>query len=149
MLLSLGVGDKKDLQIMQNDALRFCYNIQLSDRVNIEDLHTRVKLSSLEQRRIRQLLGLQYLLYKKNTDRHVIQANTRSQQNFAFKVDPKIGKKYERSPFCLGTRLWDKLQKNIQESENVYVFRNKILQCEICVKIFLNPIAEYFENPLT
>ena len=24
MLLSLGVEDKKDLQIMQNDALRFC-----------------------------------------------------------------------------------------------------------------------------
>ena len=100
MLLSLGVGDKKDLQIMRNDALRFCYNIQLSDRVNIEDLHTRVKLSSLEQRRIRQLLGLQYLLYKKNTDRHVIQANNRSQQKIVFKVDPKIGKKYERSPFC-------------------------------------------------
>ena len=126
MLLSLGVGDKKDVQIMQNDALRFCYNIQLSDRVNIEDLHTRAKLSSLDQRRIRQLLGLQYLLYKKNTDRHVIQANTRSQQKFVFKVDPKIGKKYERSPFYLGTRLWDKLQKNIQESENVYLLGNKI-----------------------
>ena len=58
MLISLGVGEKRDLQIMQNDALRFCYNIRLSDRVNIEELHTRAKLSSLEQRRIRQLLGL-------------------------------------------------------------------------------------------
>ena len=27
MLLSLGVEDKKDLQIMQNDALCFCYNV--------------------------------------------------------------------------------------------------------------------------
>ena len=27
MLLSLGVEDKKDLQIMQNDALRFCCNV--------------------------------------------------------------------------------------------------------------------------
>ena len=126
MLISLGVGEKRDLQIMQNDALRFCYNIRLSDRVNIEELHTPAKLSSLEQRRIRQLLGLQYLLYKKDTDRHVTQANTRSQQKYVFKVDSKIGKKYERSPFYLGTRLWEKLLKNIQESENVYVFRNKI-----------------------
>ena len=65
LLISLGIEDKKDLQILQNDALRFCYNIRLSDRISIVDLHTRAKLSSLEQRRIRQLLGLQFLLYKK------------------------------------------------------------------------------------
>ena len=60
MCLSLNVEDKKDLQIMQNDALRLCYNIRLSDRVTIVNLHEQAKLSSLEQRRIRQLLGLQF-----------------------------------------------------------------------------------------
>ena len=79
---------------MQNDAPHFCYNIRLSHRINIVDLHTRAKLSSLEQRRIRQLLGLQFLLYKEDTDRHVIRANTRSQQKYVFKVDNKIGRKY-------------------------------------------------------
>ena len=105
MCLSLNVEDKKDLQIMQNDALRFCYNIRLSDRVTIFNLHEQAKLSSLEQRRIRQLLGLQFLLYKKDTDRHVTRANTRSQQKYVFKVDTKIGKKYERSPYYIGTLL--------------------------------------------
>ena len=73
---------------MQNDALRFCYNIRLSDR--IVDLHTRAKLSSLEQRRIRQLLGLQFLLYKEDTDRHVICANTRSQQKYVLRLIIKL-----------------------------------------------------------
>ena len=60
MCLSLNVEDKKDLQIMQNDALRFCYNIRFFDPVTIINLHEQAKLSSLEQRRIRQLLGLQF-----------------------------------------------------------------------------------------
>ena len=93
MCISLNVEDKKDLQIMQNDVLRYCYNVRLADCVTIIDLHARAKLSSLEQRRIRQLLGLQFLLYKKDNDRHVTRANTRSQQKYVFKVDTKIGKK--------------------------------------------------------
>ena len=130
MLLSLGVEDKKELQIMQNDALRFCYNVRLLDRVSNVDLHSRAKLSSLEQKRIRQILRLQ--LYKKDTDRHVARVNTRSQHKYVFKVDTKIGKKYERSPYYLGTRLWDKLPKNIQDSENVYVFKKKIARLYKC-----------------
>ena len=60
------------------------------------------------------------LLYKKDTDRHVTRANTHSQQIYVFNVDTKIGKKYERSPYYIGTLLWNKLSKNIQGSENVY-----------------------------
>ena len=126
MLLFLGVENKRDLQIMQNDALRSCYNVRLNDRMSILDLHNRAKLSSLEQRRIRQLLGLQFLLYKKDTDSLITGANTHSQQKYVFKVDTKVGKKYERSPYYIGTRLWNKLGKNVQESDDVYVFKNKI-----------------------
>ena len=91
--------------------------------ISILNLHERAKLSSLEQRRIRQLLGLQFFLY---TDRHVTHVNTTNQQKYVFKTDAKICKKYERSPYYIGTRLWNKLHKNVQESENVYVFKNKI-----------------------
>ena len=59
MCISLNIQDKKNLQIMQNDVLRYCYNVRLADRVTIVDLHTRAKLSSLEKRRLRRLLGLQ------------------------------------------------------------------------------------------
>ena len=49
-----------------------------------------------------------------------------------FKVDAKIGKKYERSPYFIGTRLWNKLSKDIQNSENVYVFKNKVARLYKC-----------------
>ena len=108
------------------DALRFCFNVRLSDHVTIVDLQERSKLSSLEQRRIRQLLGLQYLLYKKDTDRMITRVNTRSQQKYVFIVDTKIGKKYERSPYYIGTCLWNKMSKTVQDSENLFVFKKKI-----------------------
>ena len=131
--LSLNVEDKRDLQIMQNDALRYCYNERSSDHVTIVDLHERAKLSSLEQRRIRKLLGLQLLLYKKDTDRNVTRVNTRSQQIYVFKVDTKIGKKKkERSPYYVGTCLWNKLSKDIQNAENVYVFKNRVARLYKC-----------------
>ena len=130
--LSLRVEDKRELQIMQNDSLRFCYNVKYADRVSIANLHEGDKLSSLEQRSIRQLLGLQYLLYKKNIDRHVTRVYTRSQQKYVFKTDTKIGKKYERSPFYIGTRLWNRLSKEIQESPNIYVFKHKVARLYKC-----------------
>ena len=126
------IEDKKEIQIIQNDVLRYCYNVRLADRVTITDLHTRAKLSSHEQRRIRQLLGLQFLLYKKDTERHVTRANTHSQQKYVFKVDAKIGKKYERSPYYVGTHLWYKLSKDIQSSENVFLFKNKVSRLYKC-----------------
>ena len=132
MGLSFNIEDKKELQIMQNDVLRYCYNVRLADRVTIVASHERAKLSSLEQRRIRQLLGLQFLLYMKDTGRLVTRANTRSQQKYVFKVDTKIGKKYERSPYYIGTRLWNKLNKDIQKSDNIYVFRNKVARLYKC-----------------
>ena len=52
MVLSLNIMEKRELQIMQNDALKLCYNVQLSDKISIQRLHKRVKLSSLEHRRI-------------------------------------------------------------------------------------------------
>ena len=41
LLLSLCVDERKDLQNMQNDALRFCYNVKLMDKVSISKLHER------------------------------------------------------------------------------------------------------------
>ena len=64
------------------------------------------------------IVGLQYLLYKKDTDRHVTRVNTRGQQKYVFKTETKVCKKYERSPYYLGTCLWIKLSKDIQD---VYV----------------------------
>ena len=39
-----------------------------------------------------------------------------------FKIDTKIGKKYERSSYYQGTKLWDKLPKETQFAETIYEF---------------------------
>ena len=53
-------NDKYDLQIMQNDALRFCKGAKLLDKVAVKKLHDSIKLLSLEHRRQKQLLDIMF-----------------------------------------------------------------------------------------
>ena len=39
MLISLNDGDKTELQVTQNDALRYCKDVQMLDKVSIAKLH--------------------------------------------------------------------------------------------------------------
>ena len=58
MLISSNKSDRRDLQVIQNDALRTCYNIKRRDRFSVTKMHQRSQLLSLDQRRIFQLLSL-------------------------------------------------------------------------------------------
>ena len=69
MLVACNLEDRHELQKCQNDALRLCVRMKISDRVKIPDLHARCKLISLEQRRRIQLL---LLMYKKSKDQYLI-----------------------------------------------------------------------------
>ena len=51
MLLPCNIDDRNELQKRQNDALRLCTKIRVSDHVKIVDLHARCNIISLEQRR--------------------------------------------------------------------------------------------------
>ena len=55
LLLACNKDKKKDLQVIQNDALRFCDSIKRDDRVLLETLHNKANLASFEQRRSIQL----------------------------------------------------------------------------------------------
>ena len=48
--ISCNKNKKHDLQVMQNDVLRFCNNNKREDRVMLNDVHKKAKLVSLEQR---------------------------------------------------------------------------------------------------
>ena len=39
MILSANISDKNDLQVLQNNALRICFNVRLRDKVSIERIH--------------------------------------------------------------------------------------------------------------
>ena len=126
LLLAVNNGIKHDLQVMQNDAIRFCKGVKLLDKVSISVLHNSIKLLSLEQRKQIQVLKLMYSHARKGKSRAITNVNTRSQTKYVFKTEIKIGKKYEKSPFYLGTRLWNSLDKETQESDSIYSFKRKI-----------------------
>ena len=58
LLIACNLDDRRELQKCQNDALRICTRVRLSDHVKIDLLHSRCKIVSLEQRRRTQLLLL-------------------------------------------------------------------------------------------
>ena len=126
LLTSLNSGDKHDLQVIQNDALRFAKSLKLLDMIPIPQLHNSVHLLSLEQRRQKQLLKIMFIHAQKGKSREVTNVNTRSQRKYVFKTETKISRKYEKSCYYLGTRLWNVLDKETQESDSIFSFRKKL-----------------------
>ena len=126
LLISLSNSDKYDLQVMQNDALRFCKGIQLLDKVSIAKIHDSIHLLSLEQRGQKQLLNIMFIQARKGRSREIINVNTRRQQKYVFKLESKMGGKYQKSPYFLGTRLWDNIDKESQELPCKFAFKKKI-----------------------
>ena len=120
LLISLNNNDKHKLQIMQNDALRFCKGLQLLDKEAIKILHDSISLLSLEQRRQEQLLNIMFNHARNGIARNVTNVNTRRQ-----KLDTKMCRKYERSPYFLGTKLWDNIDKESQDLPCRFAFKKK------------------------
>ena len=124
--MSCNRDKKSDFQIIQNDVLRFCEYKKLDDKIPIDVLHKKAKLVSLEQRRCIQLLIMMYKLSKDPVNIVIPAQNTRMHQKLVFRTDSKIGTKYANSPYYKGTKLWNSLSKEIQESESIYVFKKAI-----------------------
>ena len=51
MLVSCSVGQRYELQVLQNNALRLCKQYRLLDRITKDRLHSECKILGLEQRR--------------------------------------------------------------------------------------------------
>ena len=125
-LLSCNRDKKYDLQIIQNDVLRFCENKRLEDKIPIEQLHKRSNLINLEQRRVNQVLVIMYKLSRIPVNIVVPNRATRLHEKRVFRIDSKIGTKYSNSPFYKGAKLWDQLSKAEQEIDNIHDFKNCI-----------------------
>ena len=68
VLVSCSIGQKYELQVLQNNALRLCLGYRLLDRVQIDHLHNDCKKIGLEQRWRKQLLRLMYLHSKSDSN---------------------------------------------------------------------------------
>ena len=101
---------------------------RISDKVSIEELHGKCKIISLEQLRRNQLLRLMYLLSKDKDFLHVPGRLTRNANRIMFKVQTKINPVYERSPYYIGTQLWNELPRSMQESACIFEFKKVLLR---------------------
>ena len=117
LLLACTKDKKSDFQIVQNDVLRFCENKRLKDKIPIYTMHKKANLISLEQRRCKQLLSIMYKMSRDPVNIVVPARNTRMHKKLVFRTDSKIGTKYVNSPYYKGTKLWNSLSKEIQDSD--------------------------------
>ena len=129
LLISCNKKDRGDLQIIQNNCLRMCYNVRLLDRLSLIELHREANLVSLEQRRHIQLLCLMYI-YKKfvNVER-VFARNTRQGCRYNFRLDNHQSTKYKNSPYFKGTVLWDRLPDTTIALGSLLEFKREIRKC--------------------
>ena len=126
LLIGCRIGDKGDLQKLQNDILRICDKSKVADRVSLEKLHSKCKILSIEQRMRKQLLRLMFLLSKEMEFIKPPLRETRNASKTVFKIPTKITPKYEKSPFLIDTKLWDDLPNDIQQVNNVFELKREM-----------------------
>ena len=108
--ISCNVSDRLDLQTLQNNALRVCYNVKLRDRVAVKGMHDLSNLLSLEQRRQFQVLNLMFIYKNRHNDvQRIYNRVTRGANVFSFIRERYNCTKYRSSPYYKGSVLWDGL----------------------------------------
>ena len=119
ILLSCNVGRRREIQTLQNNALRLCLRYKLADRVSIRRLHCEANLQSVEQRGEYQLLKLLYSYSKAETNIKVPVRYTRAATKVVFKIPSRCTDKFLSSPLYKGTKLWNNLDVTVQRSETI------------------------------
>ena len=126
LLVSATRKQIKDLQTLQNNALRICLRYNLADRVTEERLHSEAALQNLEQRRKKQLLKLMYYQSQHVKNIKKAERQTRAADKIVFNVPNRCTTKFLNSAYYIGTQLWNDLTLDVQRSENILKFDRNI-----------------------
>ena len=119
-------GDVNKLQILQNRALRMCYNIQNPRDISVSQLHTMAKVDMLEKRRLTQLLGILYDVAPTSQQDRVILHNTRTATKYNVELSIANTQLYTRSPYYVGGQIWNNLPRLTQELKPKEQFKRAI-----------------------
>ena len=128
LLLSCNLGQKRELQRIQNSCIRTCLLYNRIDHITIEGLHHEMKIISLEQRRQIQCLNLMYRLSRKPVYIKHTNVNTRGNVKIKFNLLSRCTSKYLNSPLYRGAALWDELDKNVQDIVLLKTFVTEIMK---------------------
>ena len=128
LLLACNLGQKRELQRIQNSCIRSCLLYNRIEHITIDRLHREMRLVSLEQRRQVQCLSLMYRLSKKEVYVKRTNVHTRGNVKIKFKLMSRCSGKYLSSPLYRGSQLWDKLDKTTQDLPNVKLFSTSLVK---------------------
>lgn len=125
----LSKSDFKKLQVLQNHCIRitFC----LPKRSNVEELHCKLKLLHLENRRY--LFLMKYMFHQAN---HLISEsrpaltgiNTRSSLKRNFSIVRPLNNRYMKSHLHQGRLLWNALPLEMQRLPDINWFKRSLKQ---------------------
>ena len=118
MIMSGNKSDYTGLQVLQNDALRICFGYPNGYTMSRDELHSEAKLTGVLQRADKQLLNYMYDESKSGNNLVIPTRITRGSVKINFRQDRLINKKYIKSPFVRGKKLWDDLDVKIQTAES-------------------------------
>ena len=125
IIISCNKSDRHE-QILQNDALRTCFNVKRRDKLSIATMHKRANLLSLEQRRTFQLLHLMFI-HKENVDNlRIPERNTCAAQRDQFYVERYNTIQFKNSPFFKGSELWKLLPNDIVLIDSIFQFKQAL-----------------------
>ena len=79
----------------------------------------------------KQLLWLMYIMSNENIYLHEHPRQTRNAHKIVFKVPTRVLPSYERSPYYIGSKLWNVLDIDTQRINNVFAFKKKIAMCYV------------------
>ena len=74
----------------------------------------------------KQLLWLMYVDSRDENNRKIYNRVLRNNDKYIFKVDKKIGTKYQHSPYYKGTLLWNVLPASTQTINDVIRFKQLV-----------------------
>ena len=123
-LSSCNEGDLKDIQTMQNNALRCCYKITDPRNHHIHDLHSAANIIMVDIRRDRQILTCIWRNIKKGFITLMVPTRqTRFTEGPTIYLPVPRTELFKKSVFYYGANLWNKLPLNIRVQEDIDSFK--------------------------
>ena len=124
----------RKLQPLQNRAIRIVEKrTGYISSVEMENLHRKVRLKKLCDRRKLFMLKMMYKLSlsEENVNRYRPEVVLRTAPKVKMKIDFTDKERVRRSPYYVCNQLWDKLDSSVQTSINMFEFVKKLCHLEL------------------
>ena len=118
-------NQRDKLQRMQNRSLRECLSIYNPRDVSTKELHTRVNLNTLSERRMAHLLNTMFDSTTRSEWLKDSKRPTRNSEKKTFNTDIVHLSIYQTSPYFIGAQAWNSMPVPLHEITNKEHFKQR------------------------